>query len=179
MFQISKQTIITISGKARHGKDTSAKIIKKILEEKGKRPLKINYADFLKYLAAQYLNWDGKKDAAGRTILQQLGNEKVHRFPTFWVDTAINIAKLFEDDYDYVIIADSRFPHDITRWIDEGYKIVPIHVERLNFDNGLTAAQKKHPSETALDNFNFAIKIRINTLRQLEAELRRKIMHLI
>ena len=30
-----------------------------------------------------------------------------------------------------------------------------LRVERPNFDNGLTEAQKNHPSEVDMDNYNF------------------------
>ena len=176
---VSKQIIITVSGKAQHGKDSTAEIIKNLLEENGKRVLRINYADFLKYLASQYLGWDGNKDEAGRTTLQQLGNEKVQRYPCFWVATVINIAKFFEHDYNYIIIADCRFPHDINRWREEGYTIIPIHVERLYFDNGLTDEQKSHPTETALNGFNFAVNIKTETLDELEKEIRVNLMGLL
>ena len=140
---MSKQTIITFSGKARHGKDSSAQITKQIIEGNGKKALVINYANYLKYLATQYLGWDGNKDEKGRTLLQQLGTEKVRsKFPNYWVDNVINVTKIFEDDFDYVLIADARFPNEIKRWKEEGYNLITVHIERLNFDSGLTEEQK-------------------------------------
>ena len=45
-----------------------------------------------------------------------------------------------------------------------------IRIVRSNFDNGLSIAQKQHPSETALDNFEFDTVIynngSLNELRQ-------------
>ena len=176
-----KQIIITFSGKAQHGKDSSAQILKQILQDEyGKRILTINYADYLKYLAAQYLNWNGEKDERGRTLLQWLGTEKVRtRFPDLWVDTVINIAQIFEGEYDCILIGDCRFPNEITRWVDEGYTVIPIHVERLEFDNGLTDAQKNHHSETALDDYPFRVKLKAYTLHDLEREIRLKCKGLI
>jgi len=169
---MAKQTIITLSGKARHGKDTSAQIIKSILERRGKRVMVTNYADFLKYLAKQYLDWDGSKDGQGRTLLQHLGTEKVRlRFPDYWVETVMGIAKVFEDDYDCVLIADTRFPNEINCWKEDGYSVISVYVERLNFDNGLTEEQKNHPSENALNDFQFDIKIQTRTLEELEQRI--------
>ena len=65
--------IITISGKAQHGKDTTAEMLKKKLEELQYKVLIIHYADYVKYVCRQYFNWDGNKDEKGRTILQQVG----------------------------------------------------------------------------------------------------------
>jgi len=175
-----KPTIITLSGKAQHGKDASVLILNKIIEEHGKKALMINYADFLKYLAKQYLGWDGNKDEKGRTLLQQLGTEKVrHRFPDFWVDIVTGIVKVFENDFDYVLIGDCRFHNEINKWGQSGYEVISAHVERLNFDNGLTDEQKSHPSETALDDFNFTVKLRAETLVDLEIEIRNKMEELV
>ena len=35
------------------------------------------------------------------------------------------------------------------------FDTIILRVERPNFDNGLTPAQKAHPSETHMDNYNF------------------------
>ena len=173
---IIKQTIFTFSGKARHGKNSSAEFLKSYLETLNKRVLIINNADFLKYLAIQYLNWDGVKDERGRSLLQHLGTEKVRkRFPDLWINTSIQIAEIFEDDFDYVLVGDCRFPNEISRWVSEGYKVISTYIKRMNFDNGLTDAQKEHPSETSLDNFNFDVRIEADTLDELNNEVVRKL----
>ena len=169
---MNKPEIITFSGKARHGKDSSVQILKQLLEEQGKRVLAINYADYLKYLAKTYFGWDGNKDEKGRTILQQLGTEKVRtKFPNYWVDTVVGIVKAFESDFDYILIGDCRFLNEIDRWKEEGYEIMSLHVERLNFDNGLTEKQKNHPSETALDEYKFSGYIKAENLKVLKNEI--------
>ena len=170
---MAKQKIITFSGQAQHGKDTSVQVIKQIIEANGYKAIKINYADYLKYIAMQYLGWDGIKNERGRSILQVIGTEKVRsRFPDFWVDAAINIAKIFENNYDYVLIGDCRFPNEIGRWKEEGYSVITVHIERLNFDNGLTVEQKRHPSETALNDYDFDIRIKAENLEDLEYQIR-------
>ena len=177
---MGKQKIITFSGQARHGKDSSIEILKQLLKNNNKKVMHINYADFVKYLAKQYLNWNGSKDEQGRTILQQLGTEKVRtRFPNYWVDIVIGIAKIFENDYDYVLIGDCRFSNEIEAWEKEGYKVIPIHVERLNFDNGLTKEQKNHISETALNNYQFAEYIKADCLETLRKQIESKIIPLL
>jgi len=168
---LGKPIIVTFSGSAQHGKSESADMLKRQLEKKGKRVLIANYTDQLKHIARQYMGWNGEKDEQGRSLLQNLGAERVRRFPSYWVDTVIGIAKIFEDDYDYILIADCRFPHDINRWKEEGYNIVPVHVERLDFDNDLTEEQKCHPSETALAGYPFEIYLKVRTLEELESEI--------
>lgn len=148
--------ILTISGKAEAGKDSSALIIKEKLEEKGKKVLILHYADYLKYIASQYFGWDGKKDEKGRSILQYIGTDIVRKKdPSFWVDTAIRFITMFEDQYDYFIIPDTRFRNEIETLMNKGFSVISIYVERIDFENSLTEEQRNHPSETALDNYLF------------------------
>lgn len=177
---MAKQTIFTFSGKAQHGKDESAKILKQIIESHGKTALVISYADYLKHLARQYFGWDGNKDEKGRALLQNIGTEKVRtKFPNFWVNIAIGVAQIFEDDYDYVLISDCRYPNEIHRWLEEGYTVISTHVTRLNFVNCLTDNQKNHSSETSLDNFPFSVRLQAETVDALKEEIRHKLERFI
>ena len=69
--------VILITGRARSGKDTTANITKKILEERKKSVLIAHYADLLKFICEKYVGWDGKKDEQGRALLQWLGTDVV------------------------------------------------------------------------------------------------------
>jgi len=147
--------VITFSGSAQHGKSLSGEIFKEKMEINGKSVLIINYADYLKFIAKQYLEWNGKKDETGRTLLQWLGTNFVRsRYPTFWVDIVCKFIKVFVDQYDYFCICDARFPDEVTI-MKENFDTLSVHVTRLNFDNRLTEAQKNHPSEKALDGYMF------------------------
>lgn len=147
--------VITISGKARHGKDTCALMLKELLEEDGKSVIITHYADYLKYIAMEYYGWDGKKDAKGREILQKLGTDKARaNNPNIWVNVLIELARAIGEDFDYMILGDCRFPNEINRWKINGYKTHTIKVER-DVESNLTDEQKSHPSEIALDDFNF------------------------
>jgi len=177
---MKKPMIITFSGQARHGKDTSVQILHKLLIHYGKKVLIINYTDYLKFVASQYLGWDGNKDEKGRSFLQYLGSEKVYsKCLSFWVDTVIRTTKIIGDDFDYALIGDCRFEHDISRWKEEGYCILPIHVERINFDNELTQEQKNHASEVSLKQYQFAQYISASDLADLEKEICDKIIPLL
>lgn len=145
--------VILISAKARNGKDQSAIYLKEILEEKGKRVLTIHYADYLKYFCKEYLSWDGVKDEHGREILQKWGSQVVRKnYPDTWVDIVIAILKGICTEYDYVLIPDVRFSNEIDK-MKENFDCISIRLARPNFDNGLTDEQKKHISETALDDY--------------------------
>lgn len=68
--------IVCISGKAQHGKDTTAKLLEEILEAQGNRVLIAHYGDLVKYVCKTFFGWDGKKDEKGRTLLQRVGTDK-------------------------------------------------------------------------------------------------------
>lgn len=145
--------IVTISGKAQHGKDTLGNKLFDALKKNGDRVLLTHNADLLKYMCKAYFGWDGEKDSNGRKLLQYVGTDVVRKKePDFWVDFLIRVMKLFDDYWDYVIIPDTRFPNEIDRFIDNGFKVTHVRVIRPDFDNGLSAEQQNHISETALDN---------------------------
>ena len=57
--------VVCISGKAQHGKDTMASMIKECLEDYGKHVVIVHYADLLKYICRTFFGWDGNKDENG------------------------------------------------------------------------------------------------------------------
>lgn len=146
--------IIAISGKAQHGKDTFADALKIELEERGYNVLLTHYADLLKYMCKNFFGWNGEKDEAGRHILQYVGTNVVReQCPDFWVNFVIDVLNLFPDEWDYVLIPDTRFPNEIERLKESFDNVKLLKVIRPNFESTLTEEQKKHPSETALDNY--------------------------
>lgn len=145
--------IFCISGHAQNGKDTTAEFLRKVLWGYGNSVLIAHYADLLKYMCKQFFHWDGKKDDAGRSLLQYVGTNKIRTVePNYWVEFIAHVLKLFPDEWDYVLIPDCRFPNEIDYLREQGYDVTHIRIVRDGFDNGLTDEQKQHPSETALDN---------------------------
>lgn len=165
--------IITLSAKAEHGKDFTATLLKEKLESLGKKVLIIRYADYLKFIAHTYfLNdeqrsnlksmWD--KNEITRTVWQKLGTEKVRtKNPNFWVQIVSMFIKVFENDYDYFLIPDTRFPNEVQYLKEQGFKTIALYIERLYFENKLTQEQRLHPSETALNNYKFDYYIKVAT----------------
>ena len=147
--------IITISGKARHGKDFTANIMKDKLEQDNKRVLIAHFGDLVKYTVKTFFGWNGKKDEEGRTKLQYIGTDVIRKQkPNYWVDFIVSILKMFPNEWDYVIIPDARFPNEIDTFKNEGFNITTVRVIRPNFDSDLTVEQMQHISETALDDYN-------------------------
>lgn len=146
--------VITISGKAQHGKDTTASFMRDILEENGKCVLITHYADLVKYVCSKFFQWDGTKDEKGRTLLQFVGTDIVRKQkPDYWVDFVCDILELFNGQWDYVLIPDCRFPNEVLKCKERGFNTTHIRVVRPHFDNGLTQEQQNHISETALDEY--------------------------
>ena len=104
--------IITISAKAKNGKDFCASLIKQKLESRGNKVLIAHYADLLKYICKTFFGWDGKKNQEGRTLLQYVGTDVIRqKNPDYWVNFIVSILNLFPNEWDYVLIPDTRFPN--------------------------------------------------------------------
>lgn len=145
--------VICISGKAQHGKDTTALLIKTALEDQGKSVLVIHYADLLKYICKTFFGWDGNKDEVGRHILQYVGTDVIRkRAPDYWVDFVAGFLEIFVDEWDYVLIPDTRFPNEVDL-MKRKFEATHVRVVRPNFVSPLTAEQQDHPSEVALDEY--------------------------
>lgn len=145
--------VILISGKAQHGKDSVAEIIKTKLEFDNKKVLVTHYADLLKYICTSYFNWNGVKDEDGRRLLQYVGTDVIRKqTPNYWVNFTTDILKYFGENWDYVIIPDCRFPNEIDVVKSKGFDATHLRVVRDNFNTPLTPEQQKHLSETALDD---------------------------
>lgn len=146
--------IILISGKAEHGKDYTAKLIKEELEKQNKKVVTVHFGDLVKFICEKYFDWDGRKDEKGRSILQFVGTDRVRKYnENYWVDFVKEVLTIFYGEWDYVIIPDCRF-HNEVDWGDN-WNTTTLRVNRLNFESSLTEEQKNHISEIALDNYEF------------------------
>lgn len=155
--------VILISGHAQHGKDQTAQFIKSELEQLGRTVLVLHFADYIKRYCSM-MGWDGEtKDEYWRTKLQHLGTEKIRQelnMPNFHVGRICEDVQILSDEYDYFLIPDCRFPNEVhyTRAVFPE-QTIDIRVVRKYFENTLTDEQKNHPSETALNGFNFTHEI--------------------
>lgn len=150
-----KLKVCCISAKARHGKDTAAAIMAEYLESQGKRVLITHYADLLKFVCKNFFGWNGDKDEAGRTLLQRVGTDIIGaKKPAYWAEFIVDILNFFKDEWDYVLIPDTRYPIEVST-VEDNFETVVLRIERPNFNNGLTENQQKHPSEVMMDDYPF------------------------
>lgn len=150
--------VILFSGKARSGKDTTADILKDLMEQDNKKVLIAHYADLLKYICGTFFGWNGIKNEEGRNLLQRVGTDVIRKVnPDFWVNFLSDILLMFPDEWDYVLIPDCRFPNEIQNMKHSlsNVNIFTIRITRLDYESELTKEQQEHISETALDNYQF------------------------
>jgi molybdopterin-guanine dinucleotide biosynthesis protein len=159
--------VIVISGKAESGKTTAAKQLKEGLEYYGYRVAKLAYGDYVKFTAKQVYGWNGEKDERGRQLLQHWGTDVVRKKrPGFWVDRVVELCELIQDEFDFAIIDDARFPNEIECFRGK-LSMITIRVERPDHENALTPEQREHPSETALDDYRFTHTITAHDMDEL------------
>lgn len=145
--------VIAISGKAQHGKDTTAGFLKDALEADGYTVLIAHYGDLVKYVCKTFFGWNGEKDEYGRGLLQYVGTDIIrNREQNYWVSFIESILEFFPREWDWVLIPDCRFPNEVDYLKTCGLDVTHIRVVRENFVSPLTQGQQNHPSETALDN---------------------------
>ena len=148
--------VFSFPEKAKNGKDTTATMLKEMLEKNGKNVIIAHFADLLKYICKTYFGWDGQKDERGRHILQYVGTDVIRaKSPNYWADFIVNFFSMFQDEWDYVILPDCRFPNEYELFKYSGIDTVLVRVVRPNFVSPLTPEQQAHKSETALDDYHF------------------------
>lgn len=155
-FNKKNMKIFLLSGKARHGKDTTADIIRNYYEEKGKKTINNSYAYYMKDYAKRITGWDGRDETKPRDFLQQFGTDLVRKQidEMFFINRMVEDLYVFEYFYDAVTISDGRFPIELDKIREKFDNVYTFRIVRPNFDNGLTLEQQNHLTEIALDNYS-------------------------
>lgn len=147
-----KPKIYVISGKAKSGKDTIANIICNYYKDK--KCKKISYAYYLKEYIKNIFNWDGKEETKPRDLLQSIGIDLLQKKidEHFLINRVVEDIKVYSYFYDVIIITDARLIDEIEIPKNKFSNVTTIRINN-NSDNDLTLEQKKHITETALDNY--------------------------
>lgn len=147
---------ILISGKAGHGKDTVAQIMKEELERQGEKVLIIKFGDPVKWFAREYYNWNGEKDEKGRSLLQYIGTEMMRTYNKYYWGVIVSEFVAANEDFTVALIPDWRFISEEYCIHDDVENYYTLRVERPGFINpSMTNEQLNHVSETELDNYSF------------------------
>lgn len=165
--------IITVSGKARSGKNTFADMLKEEIEQCGFNVAIMAYADYLKLICEKFYGWDGKKNELGRSILQQIGTDKIRKSnPDFWVSIVSQTIQILKQDFQYFIIADTRFPNEIQYLKQQNYNVLSIYIDRPDLISELNNKQLQHASETSLSPKDCDLYIINDKLENLRKQAR-------
>ena len=127
--------IILIGNKAQHGKDTFANMLQKELEVRGNSCSIIHFADCLKFVCKEFFDWDGEKNAYGRSLLQAVGNEMREVDEHFWTDFVARYIKF--DQTDYILIPDWRHQEEYERLLEyfDYDDIITVNIMRFVDEN--------------------------------------------
>ncbi len=148
--------IIMISGKAETGKTTFAELLVNKFKESNEKALIVNFADYLKFMCKQYLDWDGEKDGAGRNLLQYEGTDYVRaRDVDFWTKNAYNFISLYKERFDHFLIADTRFKSEVEFFKAHQMNPTLVRLHRPNHENSLSEDARSHASEVDLDDYKY------------------------
>ena len=166
--------IILIGNKAQHGKDTFANMLQEELEIKGNSCSIIHFADCLKFVCKEFFDWDGEKNAYGRSLLQAVGNEMREVDEHFWTDFVARYIKF--DQTDFVLIPDWRHQEEYERLLEyfDYDDIITVNIMRFVDENtpfvapDMTEKQLNHKSEIDLDGYLCHYTILNITLEELQ-----------
>lgn len=170
--------IILIGGKANHGKDETAKYLKKILEENGQKVVIDRFAKYIKGYLTDYYGWDGKEKTDDiRSKLQILGTDLIKEklnYREFHAKRLTEDFQIISDDFDYFLVPDCRFRGEChifqAMFPDE---VITTKVVRLGHKSNLTEEQLNHKSENDLNNYEFDRTIYSQSLDSLHDEIDR------
>lgn len=177
--------IYLLHAHAQSGKDTCAAMMKEEYEKRGKRVIIIAFADYVRMCLDKYYGVKEYKTPEGRTIIQHFATDLVRKNdPTFWGRTVGDLLRAIEDDFDYAIIPDWRFKDEYTSLASRfaPHIIVQVGIYRPNNEatDNMMEIQRKHQSETELDNyenFDYNISNEFNKLDKTRKQIIMMINH--
>lgn len=172
--------VYLISGKARHGKDTTANYFVKHYEINGKKACVMHIGNYIKHFAKDYFGWDGREETKPRTLLQELGTDIIREKlgkPYFFIRRLLEDMEILSHFFDVILVADVRLPMEISEILNVYPDALLIRVHRDHFDDGMTEDQRNHITETALDNYDaFRYCLENTTLEKLEQDVKEIMM---
>lgn len=153
--------VVNVSGKAGAGKDTFSGFLVTALSDLGHSAQVVHFATALKRVCREKHGWNCEKDEAGRALLQRVGVEERQKWENIWT----TLAERQFGPVDFVILADTRFKNEITRF--QGHKQVTVKLVRLDAywheQEGLTGDLAAHISENELNDWPFDYVLSIPT----------------
>ena len=161
--------LFLVAGRARSGKTLVANLLKKRLEENGKKVVITEYSKYVKLFAKEILGWDGVTEPKPRKFLQDMGSfVRKHYSDIYFTERMKEDLEIYKRFVDVVIISDVRMPKEISEL--GSYKPVTIKVINNNSNYDLTDEEARHETEHALDNYaNFMYILEDKSESELES----------
>lgn len=155
-FKERQPKIFVVSGKANSGKDTTCEFINNYIKLKELKSVNLQFSSYIKMYAKVISGWDGSEDTKPRTLLQQLGTDIIRNKidNEFFIKRIIGDIKVYSYYFDVITISDARLPEEIDMIYENFDNVIRVRVERPNFENNLNDTERKHRTETALDNYS-------------------------
>ena len=148
--------VFLISGKARHGKDTTGNFLQEAYEQKGFKVCRSQLSKYLKFYVKDYFGWDGSEETKPRKLLQELGTDIIReklKKERFFVNRTIEDIEILDNFFDVMIITDIRLPIEINAIKERFDDVIAVNIQRINFESPLTAGEQKHKIENGMDDF--------------------------
>ncbi len=168
--------IIVIAGKARTGKNTVADILNNLYTNDNKKVIISPYTKYLKEYIKEITGNNYTDDNKPRELLQQIGveiiKEKLGKKDMF-ITRELDDIDIYSYFFDVIIIPDARFPKEIDI-VKEHYNNTTTIKVISNKENNMTNKEKRHITETALDNYddkNFDYIINNNDYSKLNKQV--------
>lgn len=149
--------IFVIGGKARTGKNTLGDYLREELKDYGYKPCVMHITSPLYSYAKDYFEWDGNDNTKPREFLQKMGIEIIGQKlekKDFLLNRLYEDIEILSEFFDTFIITDARLIKEFEDIKKKYSDVVTIKLERLNNNNQLTEEEKKHITETELDDYN-------------------------
>ena len=166
--------IFLVAGKAGSGKAEVAKMIKEYFIYQKKDAVITEYSKYLKEYAKEMTNWDGYEANKPRKFLQDLGTyiRKDLNMPNFFTERMLEDIKVYERDFEAVVICDVRYPNEIKDIKNVYDDVTSIFVVNQFGMSNLTVEEQIHSSELALDSYDeFDYTIINNNLDDVKKEV--------
>lgn len=168
-------TLYLICGRARSGKDTFSNLLKDALLKRKYNPCIMHITEPLYNYAKNYFGWDGNVNNKPRDFLQHMGVEVIqnkHGMKNFLIERLSEDIEILSDYFDTFIISDIRLVHEIEEFRKRYSKVVVIHIERENYNSGLSTKQMEHLTENDLENYHdFDYNFLIDKIDEIEEKV--------
>lgn len=145
--------VITLTGKARSGKDTVAQMVVDWCKKNNKAPFTLAYADQLKNMVSRNFNYSEDNKEEGRHYLQEFGDLVRGIEEDYFVHHVWHTIDLLKNNYDVFVITDTRYENELRPFpYNLMYPIFNVYVDRDT--NELGDKEKSHISEHMATNPN-------------------------